>query len=46
MNGSDIVELIHKGVILDLSKEISIKRILTEYEQSRAESENESFKVM
>ena len=46
MNGSDIAESIRKGVILDLSKKIMIKRISTEEELSRAASENESFKVM
>ena len=46
MNGSDIAEYICKGVIIDLSKEIPIIRILTEDEPIREESENESFKSM
>ena len=37
LNESDISESIRKGVILDLSKEISIKMISTEEEPSRAE---------
>ena len=46
MNVIDIAESIRKGVILDLSKEISIKRIYTGKEPSRMASENESFKAM
>ena len=46
MNGNDIASLIRKGEILDISKEIPIKRTLTEDEPRRAESENESFKEM
>ena len=44
MNGIDIEESIQKGVILDLSKEIPIKRILAEDEPIWMESENDSFK--
>ena len=36
----------HKRGILDLSKEIMIRRTPKEYEPDRAESENESFKSM
>ena len=46
MNGIDIAESISKGVILDIRKEILIKRIPTEDEPSNVESENESFKSM
>ena len=46
MNGSDIAELIRREVILDLSKEIPIKRIPEEDEPIREESENESLKAM
>ena len=38
VNGSIIVESICNGVILDLSNEVPIKRILTEDETSRVES--------
>ena len=44
VNGSDISESIRKGVILYLSKEIPIKRILTEGEPNRVDLENEYFK--
>ena len=44
VNGSDIEESICKGLILDLSKERPIKKILTKDEPIRAESENEAFK--
>ena len=46
MNGIDIEESIQEGVILDLSKKISIKRILAEDEPIWMESENDSFKEM
>ena len=46
MNRSDIEESIRKRVILYLSKEITIKRIFTENEPSKAESENDSSKSM
>ena len=44
-NGSDIAESIYKEVILYLSKETPIKRILAEYEPIRAESDNDYFKA-
>ena len=46
MNGSDIAESICKGEILDLSREITVERILTEYEVIREESKNKSFRSM
>ena len=44
LNISDIAESIRKGDILDLGKETPIKKISTEDEPGRTESENESFK--
>ena len=38
VNGSDIAEPISKGAIIDLSKEINIKKTFTEYEPSREKS--------
>ena len=46
LNGSDIVESIHKGVILYLSNKIPIQRISEEDEPSGAEQKNEFFKAM
>ena len=46
LNGSDIAESICKGEILDLSREITVERILTEYEVIREESKNKSFRSM
>ena len=46
VNGSDISESICKEVILDLSKEMPIKRISTEDKPSRVGSQNDFFKAV
>ena len=46
VNESDVAEPICNVAILDLSKEILIKKISIEDELRRVESENESFKAM